>query len=52
MNSTLSKNWYATNWSGICSQLTKISIPTLVIIGTDDNNISTPNSLIIVGKIP
>lgn len=25
---------------------------TLVIIGTDDNNISTPNSLIIVGKIP
>ena len=25
---------------------------TLVITGTDDNNISTPNSLIIVGKIP
>ena len=46
------RNWVATNWSGICDELTKISIPTLVITGTDDNNVPTPNSLIIAGKIP
>ena len=45
------RNWVATNWSGICDELTKISIPTLVITGTDDNNVPTPNSLIIAGKI-
>ena len=46
------QSWFATNWSGICSQLTKISIPTLVIIGTDDVVVPTPNSLVIAGKIP
>jgi pimeloyl-ACP methyl ester carboxylesterase len=46
------RNWVATNWSGICDELTKISIPTLIITGTDDNNVPTPNSLIIAGKIP
>jgi len=45
------RNWVATNWSGICDELTKISIPTLIITGTDDNNVPTPNSLIIAGKI-
>ena len=45
------RNWVATNWSGICDELTKISIPTLVITGTDDNNVPTPNSLIIAAKI-
>jgi hypothetical protein len=29
-----------------------VAIPTLVITGTDDNNVPTPNSLIIAGKIP
>ena len=46
------QSWFATNWSGICSQLTKISNPTLVIIGTDDVSVPTANSLVIAGKIP
>jgi pimeloyl-ACP methyl ester carboxylesterase len=46
------QSWFATNWSGICSQLTKISNPTLVIIGTDDVTVPTANSLVIAGKIP
>jgi pimeloyl-ACP methyl ester carboxylesterase len=46
------KNWLATNWTGICDELAKISIPTLVITGTDDAVVPTANSLIIVQKIP
>ncbi|HEX9320073.1 MAG TPA: alpha/beta hydrolase, partial [Nitrososphaeraceae archaeon] len=46
------QNWVATNWSGICDELTKISKSTLIITGTDDINVPTPNSLIIAGKIP
>ena len=46
------KNWFATNWSGICNELTKISSPTLTITGTDDAVVPTANSLIIVQKIP
>ncbi len=42
----------ATNWSGICDELTKISNPTLIITGTHDNNVPTANSLIIAEKIP
>jgi pimeloyl-ACP methyl ester carboxylesterase len=45
-------NWTATNWNGICDDLTKISIPTLVITGTDDVSVASANSLIIAGKIP
>ena len=45
-------NWLATNWSGICDELTKISSPTLTITGTDDVVVPTANSLIIVQKIP
>jgi pimeloyl-ACP methyl ester carboxylesterase len=48
----ISQNWMATNWSGICDELTKISNPTLIITGTHDNNVPTANSLIIAGKIP
>lgn len=47
-----SNQWQATNWTGVCGELTKSSIPTLVITGTDDNNVRTPNSLIIASKIP
>ena len=43
-------NWLATNWSGICDELTKISSPTLTITGTDDVVVPTANSLIIVQK--
>ncbi|HZD34321.1 MAG TPA: alpha/beta hydrolase [Nitrososphaeraceae archaeon] len=46
------EDWMATDWSGICDELTKISIPTLVMTGTDDLNVPTSNSLIIAGKIP
>ena len=48
------KHWRldATNWSGVCDELTKLSIPVLIMTGTDDTNMPTPNSLIIAGKIP
>ena len=45
-------NWLATNWSGICDELTRISSPTLIITGTNDVVVPTANSLIIVQKIP
>src|ERR671926_289524 len=46
------EDWFATNWGGICSQLSKISIPTLVITGTEDVAVPPANSLIIAAKIP
>jgi pimeloyl-ACP methyl ester carboxylesterase len=48
----LNEAWLAPNWSGVCSQLTKISKPTLVITGTEDVAVPAANSLIIVEKIP
>ena len=45
-------NWKATNWIGICDELSKISNPTLIITGTDDGAVAPGNSLIIAGKIP
>jgi hypothetical protein len=48
----LVKDWFAINRSGVCSQLPKISIPTLVITGTEDVSVPSANSLIIVQKIP
>jgi pimeloyl-ACP methyl ester carboxylesterase len=45
------EDWQATNWNGVCDELKKISIPTLIITGTDDT-IPTQNALIIAGKIP
>jgi pimeloyl-ACP methyl ester carboxylesterase len=44
--------WESTNWSGVCDKLTRVSSPTLIISGTDDNSIPTANSLIIAAKIP
>jgi pimeloyl-ACP methyl ester carboxylesterase len=46
------EDWFATNWSGVCSQLSKISIPTLVITGTEDVAVPAANSVIIAAKIP
>jgi pimeloyl-ACP methyl ester carboxylesterase len=46
------EDWMATNWSGVCDELRKISIPTLIITGTDDTGVPTQNSLIIAEKIP
>ena len=48
----ISQDWLAINWTGVCDKLTKISSPTLILIGTDDNNVPTANSLVIAGKIP
>ncbi|MFZ1875400.1 MAG: alpha/beta hydrolase [Nitrososphaeraceae archaeon] len=45
-------DWMATNWNGVCDELRKISIPTLIITGTDDTNVPTQNSLIIAEKNP
>jgi pimeloyl-ACP methyl ester carboxylesterase len=44
--------WFATNWNGVCGQLSKISVPTLVITGTEDITAPAANSLIIAQKIP
>jgi pimeloyl-ACP methyl ester carboxylesterase len=48
----LVEDWFAINRSEVCSQLPKISIPTLVITGTEDVSVPSANSLIIVQKIP
>lgn len=48
----LNEEWLATNWSGVCSQLPRISIPTLAITGSEDVAVPSANSLIIAGKIP
>lgn len=48
----ISEDWLSTDWSGICHGLTKISIPTLIVAGTHDNNVPSANSLVIAGKIP
>jgi pimeloyl-ACP methyl ester carboxylesterase len=46
-------SWEATNWNGVCDELTKVAKPTLVITGTDDNDYQPhENSLVIAGKIP
>ena len=44
------ENWSATNWSGVCGQLSKVTIPTLVVTGTEDIAVPAANSLIIVQK--
>ena len=46
------ENWLDTNWSGVCSQLSNISKPTLIITGTEDVAVPAANSLILVQKIP
>jgi pimeloyl-ACP methyl ester carboxylesterase len=46
------QKWYAKDWNGVCEDLTKISVPTLILTGTDDVNVPTKNSLIIAEKIP
>jgi pimeloyl-ACP methyl ester carboxylesterase len=46
------KEWFATNWSGVCNELSKVNIPTLLVAGTEDVAVPTNNSLIIAQKIP
>jgi pimeloyl-ACP methyl ester carboxylesterase len=46
-------SWEATNWDGVCEELTKLAIPALIITGTDDNYYQPhENSLILAEKIP
>jgi pimeloyl-ACP methyl ester carboxylesterase len=46
-------SWEATNWDGVCEELTKLAMPTLIITGTDDNYYQPhENSLILAEKIP
>jgi pimeloyl-ACP methyl ester carboxylesterase len=46
------QKWFAKDWNGVCDDLTKISVPTLIMTGTDDVNVPTKNSLIIAERIP
>ena len=51
--SKIANAFMATNWTGVCDDLAKITKPTLVITGTDDNVfVPSGNALIIAGKIP
>jgi pimeloyl-ACP methyl ester carboxylesterase len=45
------QKWF-TKDDGVCEDLTKILVPTLILTGTDDVNVPTKNSLIITEKIP
>lgn len=40
----------ASNWTGTCNALSKITQPTLVIVGSDDD--AAPDSLVLAEKIP
>jgi len=50
--SSATDNWRATNWNGICDELSKISNPSFILTGTDDFTMAPANSLIIAEKIP
>ena len=45
------EDWLSQNWTGVCGQLTKISMSTLIITGTEDVAVPAANSLILVQKI-
>jgi pimeloyl-ACP methyl ester carboxylesterase len=42
-------SWY---YKGVCNQIDKINIPTLIIVGTKDIITPPTNSLMLVQKIP
>jgi pimeloyl-ACP methyl ester carboxylesterase len=46
------EEWRATNWNGVCNEITKLSVPTLIMTGTDDITVPALNSLVIAEKIP
>ena len=46
----IAEDWFATNWSDVCGQLSKISVSPLVITGTEDISAPAANSLIIDNK--
>ena len=48
----INENWLSRNWTGVCDQLQKMTKPTLIITGTEDQAVPAVNSLILVDKIP
>ena len=48
----INEAWLSTNWPGVCDLLQKVTIPTLIITGTEDEAIPSGNALILVDKIP
>jgi pimeloyl-ACP methyl ester carboxylesterase len=48
----INEDWLSRDWTGVCNQLQNITIPTLIITGTEDVAVPTANSLILVEKIP
>ena len=48
----VNEDWLSTNWSGVCDLLQKVTKPSLIITGTEDEAIPSENSLILVDKIP
>lgn len=44
--------WFSENWTGICNQLQKISIPTLIVTETEDQAVPPTNPLVLADKIP
>jgi pimeloyl-ACP methyl ester carboxylesterase len=46
------EEWFATNWTGVCNELPKVTVPTLVVTGTEDVAVPPANDLIIAQKIP
>jgi len=45
-------DWLSINWTEVCYQLQQISIPALILNGTEDVAAPAANSLIIAQKIP
>ena len=48
----INEHWLSTNWSGICDLLQKVTKPSLIITGIEDEAVPSGNSLILVDKIP
>jgi pimeloyl-ACP methyl ester carboxylesterase len=48
----INEKWFSKNWTGVCNQLQKVSIPTLIMTGTEDQAVPTANSLVLADKIP
>jgi pimeloyl-ACP methyl ester carboxylesterase len=48
----INEDWLSRDWTGVCNQLQNITIPTLIITGTEDVAVPAANSLILVEKIP
>lgn len=48
----INENWLSRNWTGVCDSLQKLTKPTLIITGTEDQAVPAANSLVLANKIP